>query len=91
MMPRYVTGPLSLCLMLLLTGCALCQTQTVPVLVTPMVPPSLTSPLPAPAGTVETNRGLLNLLADYEALRLRANQDRAAVVEILGHDAGDEE
>ncbi|WP_268746150.1 hypothetical protein [Halomonas salina] len=40
---------------------------------------------------METNRGLLNLLADYEALRLRANQDRAAVVEILGHDAGDEE
>ncbi|WP_282103419.1 hypothetical protein [Halomonas getboli] len=38
-----------------------------------------------------TNRGLLDLLADYEALRIRANKDRAAVVEILAHDAGDEE
>ena len=32
------------------------------------------------------NRGLLDLLADYEALRRRANADRAAVSEILEHD-----
>ncbi len=86
-MRRFASGLIVLCLMLLLTGCALCQTQTVPVLVTPMVPPSLTSPLPAPAGKLETNRSLLELLADYEALRIRANEDRAAVVEILIHDA----
>ncbi|WP_445351949.1 hypothetical protein [Halomonas koreensis] len=56
-----------------------------------MVPPSLTSPLPHPAGTVATNRGLLDLLAEYDGLLRRANADRAAVVEILSHDAGAEE
>ncbi|WP_276605503.1 hypothetical protein [Halomonas borealis] len=37
------------------------------------------------------HRNLLGLLADYESLRRRANADRAAVVEILAHDAGDDE
>ncbi len=90
-MPRWVTGLLSLCLMLFAAGCASSAPQTVPILVTPLVPPNLTHPLPSPRASVQTNRGLLDLLADYEALRLRANADRAAVVEILAHDAGDEE
>lgn len=34
------------------------------------------------------NRDLLQLLADYESLRRRANADRAAVVEILSNDVG---
>lgn len=57
--------------------------MTVPVLVTPQVPDHLTAPLPAPAGLVVKNRDILALLADYEALRRRANADRAAVLEIL--------
>lgn len=36
------------------------------------------------------NRGLLDLLADYEALRRRANADRAAVVEIMASDSDDD-
>jgi hypothetical protein len=33
---------------------------------------------------LNSNRGLLLLLAEYEALRRRFNADRAAVVEIVG-------
>ena len=89
-MPRCVTGLLSLCLLLLLTGCASSAPRTVPILVTPMVPPHLTTPLQAPGGRVVNQRDLLELLADYEALRRTANADRAAVVEILANDADDE-
>lgn len=90
-MPRFAIGWLTLCLMLLTTGCATSEPQTVPILVTPLVPPSLTAALPAPGGRVIVRRDLLELLADYEALRRRANADRAAVVEILATDAGDDE
>ncbi|SHK68987.1 hypothetical protein SAMN05192556_104276, partial [Halomonas caseinilytica] len=53
------------------------------------VPPHLVEPLPAPSRAEMThNRDLLQLLADYESLRRRANADRAAVVEILSNDVG---
>ncbi|WP_249976090.1 hypothetical protein [Vreelandella olivaria] len=42
------------------------------------------SELPAPNLILNSNRGLLLLLAEYEALRRRANADRGAVVEIVG-------
>ena len=88
-MKRWRTGLTVMCLTLLLTGCGLLPTRTVtvPVLVTPQVPDHLTAPLPAPAGLVVKNRDILALLADYEALRRRANADRAAVLEILDTDA----
>lgn len=38
-----------------------------------------------------THRGVLELLAVYEALRHRANADHTAVVEIMSHDAGSED
>ena len=49
----------------------------------PTIPAQLTSKLPAPERILESQRGLLLLLAEYEALRRRANADRAAVVEIM--------
>lgn len=90
-MPKLVTGLMTLSLALLTAGRATSGPKTVPILVTPMVPPHLTAPLQAPGGRVITHRDLLELLADYEALRRRANADRAAVVEILASDAGDDE
>ena len=65
--------------------------MTVPLIVTSDLPSHLTDPLGRPEQELTHNRDLLELLADYEALRRRANADRAAVVEILSHDAGDEE
>ena len=50
----------------------------------PTVPSHLTSELPAPEQKLDSQRGLLLLLAEYEALRRRFNADRAAVVEIIG-------
>lgn len=44
--------------------------------------------LPAPTRILQSNKGLLLLLAEYEALRRRFNADRVAVVEILANDAG---
>lgn len=77
-------GLLSLCLLLWVSGCARSpQTLTVPVVVTPTVPPHLLTPLPAPERAIKRNRGLLQLLADYESLRRRANADRVAVSELL--------
>ncbi len=90
-MQRSVTGCLILFLVAWLTGCASSEVRTMPILVTPAVPATLTDPLPAPEGRVSQHRNLLGLLADYESLRRRANADRAAVVEILAHDAGDDE
>lgn len=90
-MRRLASGLLNLCLMLLVAGCASSGIKTVPVLVTPMVPPHLTAPLSPPAGSAANHRDLLELLADYEALRRRANADRAAIVEIMAHDAGDQD
>ena len=90
-MPRSAIGWLLLCLAVLMTGCASSAPTTVPILVTPMVPPHLTTPLQAPGGVVTSHRDLLELLGAYEALRRRANADRVAVVEILAADAdGDE-
>lgn len=56
----------------------------------PTVPEYLTSELPAPALILQSHKGLLLLLAEYEAMRRRFNADRAVVVEILTNDAGDE-
>lgn len=50
----------------------------------PTVPSYLTSELPAPERKLSSQRGLLLLLAEYEAMRRRFNADRAAVVEIVG-------
>ena len=50
----------------------------------PAVPDHLTSELPAPERVLASNKGLLLLLAEYEALRRRANADRVNVVEIVG-------
>lgn len=55
----------------------------------PTVPHHLVIELPAPGLILNSNRGLLLLLAEYEALRRRANADRVAVVEIVnGGDRG---
>ncbi|SJN11540.1 hypothetical protein CZ787_06145 [Halomonas citrativorans] len=56
----------------------------------PVVPEHLTSEQPAPVRVLQSNKGLLMLLAQYEALRRRMNADRAAVVEILANDAGED-
>ncbi len=52
------------------------------------VPEYLTNELPAPTRILQSNKGLLLLLAEYEALRRRFNADRAAVVEIFESDLG---
>lgn len=57
--------------------------MTVPVIVTPDVPPHLVTPLSEPQRRVSHNRDLLQLLADYESLRRRANADRAAIHELF--------
>ena len=49
----------------------------------PIVPGYLTSQLPAPVQKLSSNKGLLLLLAEYEAMRRRFNADRGAVLEIL--------
>lgn len=49
----------------------------------PEVPEYLTNELPAPTRILTSNKGLLLLLAEYEALRRRFNADREAVFEIL--------
>ena len=56
----------------------------------PLVPAHLTNELPAPTRILQSNKGLLLLLAEYEALRRRFNADRAAVVEILENGLGAE-
>lgn len=62
-----------------------------PVVMAPDVPSHLTDPLQRPEKALTHNRDLLELLAEYEALRRRANADRAAVVEIMANDVGAEE
>lgn len=86
-----VIGPASLCLALLLTGCANSVPRFEAVMMAPTIPPHLTRPLPAPTLSITSNRDLLELLARYESLRRRANADRAAVVEIMANDVGGEE
>lgn len=56
----------------------------------PTVPAHLTSELPAPTLILNSNRGLLLLLAEYEALRRRFNADRAAVADIIQSGEGDD-
>lgn len=84
-MKKLLTGLSSLALLLLMTGCASSPSAplTVPILATPKVPSHLLTPLPAPARSVSHNRDLLQLLADYESLRRRANADREAVADLL--------
>src|SRR5690554_3242516 len=74
-MPKLLHGLISLVLLLFVSGCANSQPapMTVPVLVMPDVPPFLLTPLQAPSRQVTHNRDLLQLLADYESLRRRAN------------------
>lgn len=50
---------------------------------TPEVPGYLLKPLPEPKRRIESNRDLLQLLADYESLRKRANADRETVSQHL--------
>lgn len=78
-----VIGPASLCLALLLAGCATSVPRVETVMMAPTLPKHLTRPLPAPSIEASSNRDLLELLARYESLRRRANADRAAVVEIM--------
>lgn len=54
-----------------------------PMVVMPEVPAHLVTPLSEPERRVSHNRDLLQLLADYESLRRRANADRAAVHELF--------
>ncbi|KIN12840.1 hypothetical protein KV699_12295 [Vreelandella titanicae] len=83
-MRKQVTGLIAICLMGLLTGCASFSDQAMPLECnSPQVPAHLTNELPAPTWILQSNKGLLLLLAKYEALRRRFNADRAAVVEIL--------
>lgn len=49
----------------------------------PEVPGYLLKPLPEPKRRIESNRDLLQLLADYESLRKRANADRAVIYQLL--------
>ena len=49
----------------------------------PEVPAHLVMPLAEPQRRVAHNRDLLQLLADYESLRRRANADRASVYQLL--------
>ena len=49
----------------------------------PEVPAHLVTPLSEPERRISRNRDLLQLLADYESLRRRANADRAAVHELF--------
>lgn len=78
-MKTFLAGLASACLTVLLTGCA-----ASPAVYTssPDLPEFLTRPLPPPMRVVENNRDLLQLLADYEALRQRFNADRAATAMI---------
>lgn len=75
-------GLIGLFLLLLVNGCA-SSVPTTPAVMTPTIPATLTDPLPAPSREISHNRDLLDLLADYESLRRRANADRTAVVGIM--------
>ena len=84
-MLKRVIGSMVIGLLLSLTGCANSNVQPMEMQCSSAtVPTHLTSELPAPALILNSNRGLLLLLAEYESLRRRANADRAAVVEIVG-------
>ena len=50
---------------------------------TPEVPSYLLNAFPAPDRSVTSNRDLLSLLADYEALRKQVNLDRKTLKDLL--------
>ncbi|TFH84721.1 hypothetical protein EQG41_20935 [Billgrantia azerbaijanica] len=92
MMMRLLRGLTSLCLLLLAAGCATSPPpRPLPPEAICQIPLHLVAPLPAPKREVQRNLDMLQLLADYDSLRRRANADRAAIVEIMAHDAGDED
>lgn len=77
-----------------MTGCVTShEIETQVETLTPEVPAIMLTPLEAPTARVASNRDLLQLLADYEALRRRANADRAGIAEIMRrmeeHDSDD--
>lgn len=83
-MMRRRIGLVSLCLGLFAAGCSSSPvTEPGPQVVTPEVPAMMLRPLPAPSVEVSHNRDLLQLLADYEALRQRFNADRVGIAKIL--------
>lgn len=82
-MMRRVIGLASLFLMVSVSGCATSAPTPPPEVMTAEVPSYLINPLPVPPVQVKHNRDLLQLLADYESLRRRANADRAAVIDLL--------
>ena len=90
-MLKRASGWIVICLAVSLTGCA-SSNSPAPVMLCdcPTVPSYLTSELPAPERKLSSQRGLLLLLAEYEALRRRFNADRAVVVEILARGAGED-
>lgn len=85
-----VIGSIAIGLVLSLTGCASSSVQPLEMQCQgPTIPGHLTSELPAPTLILNSNRGLLLLLAEYEALRRRFNADRAAVVKIMARGTGE--
>lgn len=84
-MQRRVIGSMAIGLALSLTGCASSSRSAPMTCDCPTIPQHLTNEFQAPALILDSNRGLLLLLAEYEALRRRANADRVAVVEIIGN------
>lgn len=80
---RRVCGRLALFLVLLLSGCATSPPPPMAAMVCPTLPASMIQPLPAPVRLIRHNRDLLQLLADYEAQRLRFNADRMGAALIL--------
>lgn len=82
-MRNLTNGLISLCLAVFLAGCATSPPPPPPEPTAQELPWFLTKPRPAPVRELVHNADLLQLLADYEALRLRFNADRAAVAMIF--------
>lgn len=77
-------GLISACLAVFLAGCESLPDQMPPEPMTYQeLPAFLTNHIPAPTRLVIHNRDWLQLLADYEALRIRANADRRATALIF--------
>lgn len=90
-MLKRVIGSMAIGLLLSVTGCVSSNIQPMEMQChCPAVPGHLTSELPAPPLILQGNKGLLFLLAEYEALRRRFNADRAAVVDIMTNDVGED-
>lgn len=80
-------GLISLFLLLSVTGCATSRPAMIPpsMCQAPDVPGYMLKPLSAPVREINHNRDLLQLLADYEMLRIRFNADRIGTAMILRH------